>query len=108
MVTKFQEKVYNLCKKIPKGKVTTYKIIAEKLGTEAYRAVGTTLNKNPFAPKVPCHRVVNSDGNVGGFAKGINKKIKLLKKEGVKIKNNKINLRKYLFDFFTFSSFCFS
>lgn len=99
MVTKFQEKVYNLCKKIPKGKVTTYKIIAEKLGTKAYRAVGNALNKNPFAPKVPCHRVVNSDGNVGGFAKGINKKIKLLKKEGVKIKNNKINLRKYLFDF---------
>ena len=58
--------------------------------TKAYRAVGTALNKNPFAPRVPCHRVVNSNGFVGQFAKGINTKIKLLKKEGIKIKNNKI------------------
>lgn len=100
MPTQFQNKVYNLCKKIPKGKVTTYKLIAEKLGTKAYRAVGTALNKNPFAPKVPCHRVVNSNGFVGEFASGINKKIKLLKKEGVEINNCKIkNFRKILLKF---------
>ena len=99
MPTKFQNKVYKLCKKIPKGKVTTYKIIAEKLGTKAYRAVGNALNKNPYAPKVPCHRVVNTDGGLGGFAKGVNKKIKLLKNEGVEIKNKKVNLKNYLFEF---------
>lgn len=100
MPTEFQNKVYDLCKKIPKGKVTTYKIIAKKIGTKAYRAVGTALNKNPFAPEVSCHRVVNSNGFAGGFAKGINKKIKLLKKEGVEVKNCKIkNFRKILLKF---------
>lgn len=97
MVTQFQNKVYKLCKKIPKGKVSTYRELAKKLNSKAYRAVGTALNKNPYAPKVPCHRVINSDGKLGGFAKGIKKKINLLKKEGVEIKNKKINLKKYLF-----------
>jgi len=55
----FSESCYELLKKVPKGKVTTYKILAEKIGTKAYRAVGTSMNKNPFAPKVQCHRVVN-------------------------------------------------
>ncbi|MBL7055267.1 MGMT family protein [Candidatus Woesearchaeota archaeon] len=99
MVTQFQNKVYESCKKVPKGKVTTYKAIAYKLRTKAYRAVGTALNKNPYAPKVPCHRVINSNGDLGGFASGINKKIKLLKKEGVEIKNGKIDLKEYLFEF---------
>ena len=96
MPTKFQDKVYNLCKKVPKGKVTTYKEIARAIGTKAYRAVGTALNKNPFAPKVPCHRVVNSDGSIGGFASRVDKKIRLLRKEGVEIKGKRINLKKYL------------
>lgn len=113
MVTEFQNRVYKLCRKVPKGKVTTYKIIARKLNTPAYRAVGTALNKNPYGAwgwvggkscrrqrcLVPCHRVVNSNGFVGGFAKGINKKIKLLKKEGVEIENNKIDLKRYLIRF---------
>ena len=99
MPTKFQDKVYNLCKKVPKGKVTTYKEIAEALGTKAYRAVGTALNKNPYAPKVPCHRVVNSDGFIGGFASGVSKKIRLLMKEGVEVMNKRIDLRKFLFRF---------
>lgn len=90
MPTKFQNKVYELCKKVPKGKVTTYKAIANKMGMNCYRAVGQALNKNPYAPRVPCHRVINSDGNVGGFASGVKNKIKLLKKEKVKIYNNKI------------------
>jgi methylated-DNA-[protein]-cysteine S-methyltransferase len=94
----FQEKVYSLCKKIPKGKVTTYKIIGRKLGKrgQIYRAVGRVLNKNPHK-SVPCHRVIKSDGSVGGFAKGTKKKIQMLRKEGIEIKNNKINLKKYLF-----------
>jgi len=93
----FNQKVWAIAKKVPKGKVTTYKIIAEKLKTKAYRAVGNALNKNPYAPIVPCHRVVNSDGRIGGFATGAKNKIKLLQKEGIKIKNNKIeNFKKVL------------
>ena len=78
-------------KQIPKGKVTTYKIIANKLGTKAYRAVGNACHNNPYAPKAACHRVVNSDGKVGGFRSGIENKIKLLEKEGIKIKDGKIS-----------------
>ena len=56
---RFNEKVYNLCRKIPKGKITTYKIIAEALNTRAYRQVGKALRNNPRPLKVPCHRVVS-------------------------------------------------
>jgi methylated-DNA-[protein]-cysteine S-methyltransferase len=95
----FSEKCYVLLRKVPKGKVTTYKAIAEALGTKAYRAVGTAMNKNPYAPQVPCHRVVNSDGRVGGFFSGTNNKIKMLKKEGIPIKEGKIqNFEKCLFN----------
>lgn len=94
---RFNEKAWKIVSKVPKGKVTTYKAVAEKLGCKAYRAVGNAMNKNPYAPKVPCHRVVKSNGEVGGFASGTRKKIQMLKKEGIEIKNNKINLKKYLF-----------
>ena len=86
----FQEKCYKVLKTVPKGKITTYKEIAKALNSKAYRAVGTAMNKNPYAPKVPCHRVINSNGNVGNFASGTKNKIKLLKKEGIEIKNDKI------------------
>ena len=89
-MSEFNEKVWNMAKKIPKGKVTTYKILAQKLGCKSYRAIGNALNKNPHAPIVPRHRVVKSDGTVGGFAHGIKKKIELLRKEGIIIKNGKI------------------
>ena len=95
---KFSERVYNLCKKIPKGKVSTYKIIAKKLRTKAYRAVGNALNKNPYK-KVPCHRIISSTGHLYGFVLGLRKKAELLRKEDVKIKNNKVDLKKYLFKF---------
>jgi len=106
----FNEKCYEILKKIPKGKVVTYKQIAHKLHTKAYRAVGNAMNKNPYAyalgeggrissakqkSLVPCHRVINSNGNIGGFGTGVKNKIKLLKKEGVEIINNKIDLKKY-------------
>src|SRR3989344_1315317 len=100
MPTKFQEKVYKICEEVPKGKVTTYKMIAERLGTKAYRAVGTALAKNPYAPKVPCHRVVNHDGNIGNYSgkNGRKGKIKMLGKECIEIKNDKIkDFRKVLF-----------
>lgn len=96
----FNQKVFNLTKKIPKGKITTYKIIARKLNTKAYRAVGNALNKN-MSKKVPCHRVVKSEGYVGGFRSGTKNKVKILKKEGIRIdnKNKIINLKKFLFRF---------
>ena len=86
----FNEKVYNLCKKIPKGNVSTYREIAHALNTKAYRAVGQALNKNPYAPIAPCHRVINSQGHLHGFASGLKNKARLLKNEGIKIKNNKV------------------
>jgi len=97
----FNEKVLNLTKKIPKGKITTYKIIADKLNSNAYRTVGQALRNNPNAPVIPCHRVIASSGHIGGY-KGKwnnNEKIKILKKEGVIIENNKIDLRRFLFRF---------
>jgi len=92
MTTEFEEKVYKLCRKVPRGMVTTYGIIAKKLKTSAYRAVGQVLRRNPYAPEVPCHRVVCSDGSVGGF-RGMStsiKKVEMLRKEGVNIKGKKI------------------
>lgn len=88
----FADKVYALCKRIPKGRVSTYKEIGNALGGkgQVYRAVGVALNRNPYAPVVPCHRVVNSNGNVGGFAHGTKKKVEMLRAEGIKIENAKI------------------
>ena len=100
----FTEKVYVLCKSVPKGKVTTYKAIGKALKGKGmiYRAVGAALNRNPHAPVVPCHRVVNADGRVGGFAHGTKKKIKLLEKEGIKIEKGKIvDFEKKLISFFS-------
>jgi len=93
----FNEKCYKILRKVPKGKVTTYKALAEALNTKAYRAVGNAMHVNPHSPKVPCHRVVGSDGSMTGFASGIKNKIKMLRKEGIEIKNGKVDLKKYLF-----------
>jgi methylated-DNA-[protein]-cysteine S-methyltransferase len=95
----FNTRVWEVCKRIPKGKVSTYKEIAKVLNTKAYRAVGNALNKNPYAPIVPCHRVINSDGKMGGFAKGAAAKILLLEKEGIEIKDGKVDLKRFLFSF---------
>ena len=101
----FDEKVWKLMQRVPKGRVTTYSMIAKKLNTRAYRAVGNACRKNPYAPRVPCHRVVRSDGMVGGFGgktsgKTVQKKIQMLRKEDVEIKNGKIiNFEKVLFRF---------
>ena len=94
-ITDFQKKVYNAVKRIPRGKVATYKIIAEAIGCRSAQAVGQALKKNPFAPEVPCHRVIGSDLKIGGFGgkttgKKIREKINLLAEEGVKFKNGKL------------------
>ena len=69
----FNERCYKLLRTVPEGKLTTYKDLAHALGTKAYRAVGNAMNKNPYAPEVPCHRVVNANGAIGGFAFGTDK-----------------------------------
>lgn len=98
-VTSFQKKVYEfLTKNVPAGRVTTYGAIAKALNSSP-RAVGQALRCNPYAPKVPCHRVVASDGSIGGFngktaGAQIARKIALLRAEGIKIENGKI-LKKY-------------
>lgn len=100
-LTSFQARVYKVCSRIPTGKISTYQQIVKALkNPEATRAVGNALNKNPFAPQVPCHRVIKSNGEVGGFASGTKKKIALLKKEGIIIKKGKIDLNKYLYKIF--------
>lgn len=86
----FSQKCYELLKQTPKGKVTTYKEIAKSLNTKAYRAVGNAMNKNPNPVVVPCHRVVKTDGSLGGYAYGDIKKIDLLKEEGIEVVDGKI------------------
>jgi methylated-DNA-[protein]-cysteine S-methyltransferase len=93
----FNERCYDVLRKVPRGKVTTYGAIAKKLKSKGFRAVGNAMNKNPYAPQVPCHRVVGSNGKMTGFATGVDKKIRMLKKEGVEVKNGRVNLGKYLF-----------
>ena len=78
-MTNFDLKVYKVVSKIPFGEVRSYKWVAEMIGQpKAYRAVGGALNRNPFLLTVPCHRVVNADGSLGGFARGKKAKRELL------------------------------
>ena len=83
--TKFQVKVWKYLRKIPRGSVKTYKEVAQAINCpKSARAVANACGKNPYSPKIPCHRVIRSDGSIGGYsAKGGKKaKMKLLKKEG--------------------------
>ncbi len=93
-----KEKLRLLLKQVPRGKVTTYKILAEKLGTHP-RAVGKMLNSNPRPVVVPCHRVVCSDGGVGGYAFGTKRKTALLEGEGINIEKEEVELEKFLHKF---------
>ena len=86
--TKFQIKVWNYLKKIPKGQTRTYLEVAKAIGKpKAHRAVANAVGKNPYPPKIPCHRVIRSDGSLGGYSGkgGIKTKLKLLRSEKVKI-----------------------
>ncbi|MFH0714774.1 MAG: MGMT family protein [Candidatus Diapherotrites archaeon] len=87
----FDEKVWTLLNRIPSGRVSTYSEIARALGSpNSARAMGNACNRNPNAPHTPCHRVVCADGKLGGYAKGRQKKIKLLESEGIRIKSGRI------------------
>ncbi len=84
--TKFQLKVWKYLKKIPKGQIRTYSDVAKAINKpNSVRAVANAIGKNPYAPKIPCHRVIRSDGSLGGYSGkgGINTKRKLLKSEGI-------------------------
>ncbi|MCX6740126.1 MAG: MGMT family protein [Candidatus Parcubacteria bacterium] len=100
-MTEFEKNVFNLVKKIPKGKVATYQILAKKLGNiKLARAVGNALPKNSHFIIIPCHRVVKTSGKVGNYVLGVAKKIKLLHNEGIRIKRGKIaDLAKCLYYF---------
>ncbi|MEM1543589.1 MAG: MGMT family protein [Candidatus Bathyarchaeia archaeon] len=90
----FEKAVLMAVLRIPRGKVSTYKRIAEMVGRpKAYRAVGNALHKNPLAPIIPCHRVVRSDGRiVGETIEEIEGRKKLLLEEGVPIEGYKVKL----------------
>ena len=78
----FQRRVYRAVLKIPLGEVRSYSWVAKRIGRpRAIRAIGTALKKNPFAPIIPCHRVIKSDGSLGGYNRGLKIKKKLLKRE---------------------------
>jgi len=94
-MTKLSQATYELLRKVPKGKVTTYKILANTLGSAAYRAIGQIMRNNPDAPNTPCHRCVSSNGTIGGFngqSQGldIERKKKMLELEGIEFVGNKI------------------
>ncbi|MDD5757944.1 MAG: MGMT family protein [Desulfobulbaceae bacterium] len=94
-LTDFQRKVYAVVSQIPKGRVMTYQGVARALGCRSCQAVGQALKRNPFAPTVPCHRVIKSDFSLGGFAGAwqgdeLVRKMKLLADEGVIFENGRL------------------
>ena len=94
------KELQKLLARIPKGKVTTYKILAEKLGLNP-RHVGRLLSQNPYPVKYPCYKVVRSNGELGGYSSdnGVIEKIERLRKDGLEVSNKRIELNKFLFNF---------
>lgn len=93
--SKKAERVYALLRQVPPGRVTTYGALARAAGMpKASRLVGAIMRGNPNAPRVPCHRVVKSDGRIGGYSgsaeENIKRKVSMLKKEGVRVKGGKV------------------
>jgi len=104
MPTPFQKRVYAALLRVPRGRVITYKQLAERLGCRSCRAVGQALKRNPYAPEVPCHRVVASDLTPGGFmgrrgGTALRRKLDLLAKEGVRFHAGKLAEPSRIFTF---------
>lgn len=101
----FAEKIYQILRSVPRGRVTTYAWLAKQINSKAYRAVGSALSKNPYAPMVPCHRVVCSDGAIGGFmgkkdGPTVMKKKKMLEAEGIIFQGDRVkDFEKVIFRF---------
>ena len=98
---KLEDKVYKKLLEVPPGKIITYGELAKAVGLKnGQRKIGQIMKNNPFPIIIPCHRVVKSDGTVGGYAYGTERKKYMLSKEGLKINKNKIsNFKKNLFHF---------
>lgn len=97
---KLEEKVYKKLVEVPTGMVTTYGELANAVGLRnGQRLIGRIMNKNPYPVIVPCHRVIKSDGKIGGYLWGEKIKINMLSKEGVKFKNGKIIDQKKIYRF---------
>jgi methylated-DNA-[protein]-cysteine S-methyltransferase len=99
-LTIFARQVYAVVRTIPRGKISTYQEVARVIGIRSSQAVGQALKRNPFAPEVPCHRVVKSNGEIGGFfgatqGQKIAEKIALLQSEGVEVQEGKIDMTKF-------------
>ncbi|GEM_PF-1117274 len=100
--SKFSEEVYKFVCSIPKDKVSTYKEVAEAVGSpKSVRAVGQCLKANNHPERIPCYKIVRSDGSLGGYCgsgkKNIQKKIKLLRKNGIKVVDGKVDLERCLY-----------
>ena len=96
----FNNRCYELLRLIPEGKVTTYKEMAKALNSKAWRAVGSAMAKNKNLITTPCHRVVRSDGSIGQYALGTDKKHELLTEEGIVISNGKVkDLSTFMYKF---------
>ncbi|EAZ89480.1 MGMT family protein [Crocosphaera chwakensis] len=96
----FREQCYDLLLKIPHGKVTTYKEIAKALGSKAWRTVGSVIALNPNLINVPCHRVIKSNGQIGNYVLGTDRKAELLTKEGIPLAKGKVvNFEQYFHRF---------
>ena len=106
----YQQAILRLLAEVPKGKVTTYGDLAKELSKRdanwspfASRAVGTTMRNNPCGPQIPCHRVIKSDGTVGNFKGGskgaVEEKIEMLREEGVKVLQVKVDLKEFRYKF---------
>jgi methylated-DNA-[protein]-cysteine S-methyltransferase len=98
--TIFEQKVYDLVRTIPQGKVCTYRDIALALGIRSSQAIGQALKRNPFAPEVPCHRVISSTGKIGGFygesaGPRIDQKVAMLRDEGILLEAGCIDLAQF-------------
>jgi len=91
--TAFEQQVYDALHRIPRGRVTTYALLGRHLSCDSPRAIGQALKRNPFAPEVPCHRVVRSDMTLGGYGGAedgdpLERKRRLLADEGVRFREN--------------------
>ena len=98
---RIKEKIYKKLLQVPSGKITTYGELSRSIGLEnGQRIVGQIMKKNPFPVIIPCHRVVKSNGSIGGYAFGVNIKQNMLLIEGINVKNNKIeNFENFFFKF---------
>ncbi len=102
--TAFEQKVYNAISRIPAGRVSTYSLVGKAIGCTSAQAIGQALKRNPFAPKVPCHRVISSSLAIGGYSgstsgEKIKRKLKLLANEGVRFENGALTDHSLVFNF---------